>query len=145
MDAAGAAAVATTVHADRHPQVACSPRWTLRSPVQFDAFAADDILRSGVLQLRFQHESPIDQFVDFDLGIERAVMADAGSSLMGMEAREGVVPAREASRPAAISSPLLDLGSTAPPARRNITGSKDLTAHEVLAPAEVISRVDPAP
>ncbi|MEM1256566.1 MAG: cell division protein FtsZ, partial [Cyanobacteria bacterium P01_H01_bin.21] len=74
----------------------------------------------------------------------RAVMADAGSALMGIGVGSGKSRAREAAI-AAISSPLLETsidGATG--AVLNITGGNDMTLHEVNAAAEIIyEAVDP--
>jgi cell division protein FtsZ len=71
----------------------------------------------------------------------RAVMADAGSALMGIGIGSGKSRAREAAV-ASISSPLLE--SSIEGARGvvfNITGGSDLTLHEVNAAAEIIYEV----
>jgi cell division protein FtsZ len=83
--------------------------------------------------------------INVDFADVRAVMADAGSSLMGIGRATGKNRAREAAA-AAISSPLLDLGiDRATGIVWNITGSKDLTLHEVNEAAEVIYElVDPS-
>jgi cell division protein FtsZ len=74
----------------------------------------------------------------------RAVMADAGSAMMGTGQGSGKSRAREAAL-MAISSPLLE--SSIEGARGvvfNITGGTDLTLHEVNAAAEAIyEAVDP--
>jgi cell division protein FtsZ len=103
---------------------------------------ADDILRQ-----RGQGTSDIitiPGLVNVDFADVRAVMADAGSALMGIGIGSGKSRAREAAM-TAISSPLLD--SSIDGARGvvfNITGGSDLTLHEVNSAAEIIYEgVDP--
>jgi cell division protein FtsZ len=79
--------------------------------------------------------------VNVDFADVRAVMADAGSALMGIGMGSGKSRAREAAN-MAISSPLLE--SSIEGARGvvfNITGGTDLTLHEVNAAAETIYEV----
>ncbi|MBD1838610.1 cell division protein FtsZ [Coleofasciculus sp. FACHB-64] len=108
-------------------------------PVQ-DAFrVADDILRQGVQGI--SDIITIPGLVNVDFADVRAVMADAGSAMMGIGVGSGKSRAREAAV-AAISSPLLE--SSIEGARGvvfNITGGSDLTLHEVNAAAETIYEV----
>lgn len=108
-------------------------------PVQ-DAFrVADDILRQGVQGI--SDIITIPGLVNVDFADVRAVMADAGSAMMGIGVGSGKSRAREAAV-AAISSPLLE--SSIEGARGvvfNITGGTDLTLHEVNAAAETIYEV----
>ncbi|HBB35353.1 MAG TPA: cell division protein FtsZ [Cyanobacteria bacterium UBA8803] len=110
-----------------------------QTPVQ-DAFRiADDILRQGVQGISDIITVP--GLVNVDFADVRAVMADAGSALMGIGVGSGKSRAREAAV-AAISSPLLE--SSIEGARGvvfNITGGGDLTLHEVNAAAETIYEV----
>ena len=110
-----------------------------QTPVQ-DAFRfADDILRQGVQGI--SDIITIPGLVNVDFADVRAVMADAGSALMGIGVGSGKSRAREAAN-AAISSPLLE--SSVEGARGvvfNITGGSDLTLHEVNAAAETIYEV----
>jgi len=109
-----------------------------------DAFLlADDILRQGVRGITDIITLP--GLINVDFADVRAVMADAGSSLMGIGRATGKNRAREAAE-AAISSPLLDLGiDRATGIVWNITGGSDLTLHEVNEAAEVIyDLVDPS-
>lgn len=109
-----------------------------------DAFLlADDILRQGVRGITDIITLP--GLINVDFADVRAVMADAGSSLMGIGRASGKNRAREAAE-AAISSPLLDLGiDRATGIVWNITGGSDLTLHEVNEAAEVIyDLVDPS-
>lgn len=110
-----------------------------QTPVQ-DAFrVADDILRQGVQGISDIITVP--GLVNVDFADVRAVMADAGSALMGIGMGSGKSRAREAAM-AAISSPLLE--SSIEGARGvvfNITGGHDLTLHEVNAAAETIYEV----
>jgi cell division protein FtsZ len=110
-------------------------------PVQDAFLLADDILRQGVRGICDIITLP----GLINVADVRAVMADAGSSLMGIGRATGKNRAREAAA-AAISSPLLDLGiDRATGIVWNITGSKDLTLHEVNEAAEVIYElVDPS-
>ncbi len=110
-----------------------------QTPVQ-DAFRfADDILRQGVQGI--SDIITIPGLVNVDFADVRAVMADAGSALMGIGVGSGKSRAREAAL-ASISSPLLE--SSIEGARGvvfNITGGSDLTLHEVNAAAEIIYEV----
>lgn len=113
-----------------------------QTPVQ-DAFRyADEILRQGVQGISDMITVP--GLVNVDFADIRAVMADAGSAMMGIGLGSGKSRAREAAI-AAISSPLLE--SSIEGARGvvfNITGGSDLTLHEVNTAAETIyEAVDP--
>lgn len=103
---------------------------------------ADDILRQGVQGI--SDIITIPGLVNVDFADVRAVMADAGSALMGIGIGSGKSRAKEAAI-AAISSPLIETsidGATG--VVLNITGGKDLTLHEVNAAAETIYEiVDP--
>lgn len=113
-----------------------------QTPVQEAFRVADDILRQGVQGI--SDIITIPGLVNVDFADVRAVMADAGSALMGIGIGSGKSRAREAAM-TAISSPLLD--SSIDGARGvvfNITGGTDLTLHEVNAAAEIIYEgVDP--
>jgi cell division protein FtsZ len=115
---------------------------TEQTPVQEAFRVADDILRQGVQGI--SDIITIPGLVNVDFADVRAVMADAGSALMGIGIGTGKSRAREAAT-AAISSPLLE--SSIDGARGvvfNITGGSDLTLHEVNAAAEIIYEgVDP--
>ncbi|MDF5728093.1 MAG: cell division protein FtsZ [Rhizonema sp. PD38] len=110
-----------------------------QTPMQ-DAFRyADDVLRQGVQGI--SDIITIAGLINVDFADVRAVMADAGSALMGIGIGSGKSRAREAAI-AAISSPLLE--SSIEGARGvvfNITGGSDLTLHEVNAAAETIYEV----
>ncbi|XP_021908520.1 cell division protein FtsZ homolog 2-1, chloroplastic-like [Carica papaya] len=82
--------------------------------------------------------------VNVDFADVRAIMANAGSSLMGIGTATGKTRARDAALNA-IQSPLLDIGiERATGIVWNITGGSDLTLFEVNAAAEVIyDLVDP--
>lgn len=113
------------------------------TPVQ-DAFRyADEILRQGVQGI--SDIITIPGLVNVDFADVRAVMADAGSAMMGIGVGSGKSRAREAAV-AAISSPLLDCSiEGAKGVVFNITGGNDLTLHEVNAAAETIyEAVDPS-
>ncbi|MEO1300001.1 MAG: cell division protein FtsZ, partial [Cyanobacteria bacterium J06636_16] len=113
-----------------------------QTPVQEAFQAADDILRQGVQGI--SDIITIPGLVNVDFADVRAVMADAGSALMGIGVGSGKSRAREAAI-AAISSPLLESSiDGASGAVFNITGGSDLTLHEVNAAAEIIyEAVDP--
>ena len=82
--------------------------------------------------------------MNVDFADVRAVMADAGSSLMGIGLGSGKNRARDAAV-SAISSPLLEVGiERATGIVWNITGGSDLTLFEVNQAAEIIyDLVDP--
>jgi cell division protein FtsZ len=113
-----------------------------QTPVQEAFRYADDILRQGVQGI--SDIITIPGLVNVDFADVRAVMADAGSALMGIGVGSGKSRAREAAI-AAISSPLLETSiDGAAGAVFNITGGSDLTLHEVNAAAEIIyEAVDP--
>ncbi|KAJ6818731.1 cell division protein FtsZ-like protein 2-1, chloroplastic-like [Iris pallida] len=104
---------------------------------------ADDILRQGVRGISDIITVP--GLVNVDFADVRAIMADAGSSLMGIGTATGKSRARDAALNA-IQSPLLDIGiERATGIVWNITGGSDLTLYEVNAAAEVIyDLVDPS-
>ncbi|KAM7526061.1 hypothetical protein LguiA_015963 [Lonicera macranthoides] len=103
---------------------------------------ADDILRQGVRGI--SDIITIPGLVNVDFADVRAIMANAGSSLMGIGTATGKTRARDAALNA-IQSPLLDMGiERANGIVWNITGGSDLTLFEVNAAAEVIyDLVDP--
>ncbi|KAL5984078.1 hypothetical protein ACLOJK_018180 [Asimina triloba] len=104
---------------------------------------ADDILRQGVRGISDIITVP--GLVNVDFADVRAIMANAGSSLMGIGTATGKTRARDAALNA-IQSPLLDIGiERATGIVWNITGGSDLTLYEVNAAAEVIyDLVDPS-
>eukprot|EP00894_Picocystis_sp_ML_P004904 jgi/Pico_ML_1/55421/g1107.t1 len=104
---------------------------------------ADEVLRQGVRGI--SDIITIPGLVNVDFADVRAVMADAGSSLMGMGMATGKNRAREAAV-SAISSPLLEVGiERATGIVWNITGGSDLTLFEVNEAAEIIyDLVDPS-
>lgn len=110
-----------------------------QTPVQEAFRVADDILRQGVQGI--SDIITIPGLVNVDFADVRAVMADAGSALMGIGLGSGKSRAREAAM-AAISSPLLESSiDGAKGVVFNITGGTDLTLHEVNAAAEIIYEV----
>ncbi|MBU6228565.1 MAG: cell division protein FtsZ [Cyanobacteria bacterium REEB459] len=113
-----------------------------QTPVQEAFRAADDILRQGVQGI--SDIITIPGLVNVDFADVRAIMADAGTALMGIGVGSGKSRAREAAI-AAISSPLLEASiDGASGAVFNVTGGSDLTLHEVNAAAEIIYEgVDP--
>mmetsp|Transcript_22538 Transcript_22538/g.31368 ORF Transcript_22538/g.31368 Transcript_22538/m.31368 type:complete len:474 (-) Transcript_22538:321-1742(-) len=112
------------------------------TPVKEAFNIADDILRQGVRGICDIITVP--GLVNVDFADVRAVMADAGSSLMGIGIASGKSRARDAAI-SAISSPLLEVGiERATGIVWNITGGSDLTLFEVNQAAEIIyDLVDP--
>ncbi|KAG9130997.1 hypothetical protein Leryth_006758 [Lithospermum erythrorhizon] len=90
---------------------------------------ADDILRQGVRGI--SDIITIPGLVNVDFADVRAIMANAGSSLLGIGTATGKTRARDAALNA-IQSPLLDIGiERATGIVWNITGGNDLTLFEV--------------
>lgn len=114
-----------------------------QTPVQEAFQTADDILCQGVQGI--SDIITIPGLVNVDFADVRAVMADAGSALMGVGVGSGKSRAREAAL-TAISSPLLESSiDGAKGVVFNVTGGSDLTLHEVSAAAEAIYEVvDPS-
>lgn len=109
------------------------------TPLQEAFRVADDILRQGVQGISDIIIVP--GLVNVDFADVRAVMADAGSALMGIGVGSGKSRAKEAST-AAISSPLLESSiQGAKGVVFNVTGGSDLTLHEVNVAAEIIYEV----
>ncbi|GMH35536.1 hypothetical protein BSKO_03404 [Bryopsis sp. KO-2023] len=104
---------------------------------------ADDVLQQGVKGISDIITVP--GLVNVDFADVRAIMQDAGSSLMGQGLGTGKGRAREAAMNA-ISSPLLDVGiERATGIVWNITGPSDMTLFEVNEAAEIIyDLVDPS-
>src|SRR5215217_1440683 len=102
-----------------------------------DAFReADNVLRQGVQGITDLITIP--GLINLDFADVRAIMADAGSALMGIGSSAGENRAAEAAK-TAISSPLLEEsveGATG--ILLNITGGKDLGLFEVNEAAELI-------
>jgi cell division protein FtsZ len=106
------------------------------TPVQQAFRVADDILRQGVQGI--SDIITIPGLINVDFADVRAIMADAGSALMGIGVASGKSRAREAAI-AAVSSPLLETSIRgAKGVVINITGGEDLTLHEVNAAADSI-------
>jgi cell division protein FtsZ len=114
-----------------------------QTPVQEAFHIADDILRQGVQGISDIINIP--GLVNVDFADVRAVMADAGSAMMGIGLASGKSRAKEAAV-TAISSPLLESSiEGAKGVVFNVTGGTDLTLHEVSLAAEVIYEVvDPS-
>jgi cell division protein FtsZ len=107
-----------------------------QTPMQEAFRIADDVLRQGAQGI--SDIITIPGLVNVDFADIRAVMADAGSAMMGIGVGSGKSRATEAAS-AAISSPLLDASvEGAKGVVFNITGGSDLTLHEVNAAAEII-------
>jgi cell division protein FtsZ len=110
-----------------------------QTPVQEAFRVADDILRQGVQGI--SDIIMIPGLVNVDFADIRAIMADAGSAMMGIGIGSGKSRAREAAM-TAISSPLLETSvEGASGVVFNITGGEDMTLHEVNAAAETIYEV----
>lgn len=108
-------------------------------PIQQAFRIADDILRQGVQGI--SDIITIPGLINVDFADVRAIVADAGSALMGIGVSSGKSRAREAAA-TAISSPLLDASiHGAKGVVMNITGGYDLTLHEVNAAAESVYEV----
>jgi cell division protein FtsZ len=106
------------------------------TPVQEAFRIADDILRQGVQGI--SDIITIPGLINVDFADVRAIMADAGSALMGIGIASGKSRAREAAI-MAVSSPLLETSiKGAKGVVINITGGSDLTLHEVNSAAESI-------
>uniref|UniRef100_A0A0D9VWV4 Tubulin/FtsZ GTPase domain-containing protein n=1 Tax=Leersia perrieri TaxID=77586 RepID=A0A0D9VWV4_9ORYZ len=103
---------------------------------------ADDILRQGIRGISDIITVP--GLVNVDFADVRAIMENAGSSLMGIGTATGKSRARDAALNA-IQSPLLDIGiERATGIVWNITGGADMTLFEVNSAAEIIyDLVDP--
>lgn len=109
------------------------------TPVQEAFGVADDVLRQGVQGI--SDIITIPGLINVDFADVRAIMADAGSALMGIGLGSGKSRAREAAV-AAVSSPLLEASiHGAKGVVINITGGYDLTLHEVNAAADSIYEV----
>ena len=102
-----------------------------------DAFRmADDVLRQGVQGITDLITVP--GLINLDFADVRAIMANAGSSLMGIGLASGENRAAEAAK-SAISSPLLESTvSGATGVLMNITGGPDLGLFEVNEAATII-------
>ncbi|CAI5473143.1 unnamed protein product [Closterium sp. Yama58-4] len=109
------------------------------TPVNEAFVMADDVLRQGVRGISDIVQVP--GLVNVDFADVRAVMANAGSSLMGIGIASGKGRAKQAAQ-AAIQSPLLDVGiDQATGIVWNITGPSDMTLLEVNEAAEEIHRL----
>ena len=102
-----------------------------------DAFrVVDDVLRQGVQGISDIITMP--GLINLDFADVRTIMRDAGSALMGIGRASGENRAVEAARQA-IASPLLEVNiAGAQGILFNITGSSDLSLHEVTEAAEEI-------
>ncbi|WP_299488500.1 cell division protein FtsZ [Acaryochloris sp. IP29b_bin.137] len=110
-----------------------------QTPVQEAFQTADDVLRQGVQGISDIINVP--GLVNVDFADVKAVMADAGSAMMGIGVGSGKSRAKEAAI-AAIDSPLLDASIRgAKGVVFNITGGHDLSLHEVNTAAETIYEV----
>ncbi len=112
------------------------------TPLREAFLAADNVLRQGVQGI--SDIITIPGLVNVDFADVRAVMADAGSALMGIGVGSGKSRANDAAS-SAISSPLLEHSiQGAKGVVFNITGGHDLSLHEVNTAAETIfDVVDP--
>jgi len=106
------------------------------TPVQRAFAVADDVLRQGVVGISDIIIRP--GIINVDFADVRAIMRDAGTSLMGVGRGTGKSRATDAAT-AAISSPLLDFPITnARGVVFNVVGGPDMTIQEVNMAAEVI-------
>lgn len=112
------------------------------TPLQEAFRTADEILRQGVKGI--SDIITIPGLINVDFADVRAVMADAGSALMGIGTGSGKSRASEAAS-MAIESPLLESSiHGAKGVVLNITGGNDLTLQEVTIAADIIyDAVDP--
>lgn len=112
------------------------------TPLQEAFRTADEILRQGVKGI--SDIITIPGLINVDFADVRAVMADAGSALMGIGMGSGKSRASEAAS-MAIESPLLESSiHGAKGVVLNITGGNDLTLQEVTIAADIIyDAVDP--
>ncbi|CAI5943048.1 unnamed protein product [Closterium sp. NIES-64] len=109
------------------------------TPINEAFTLADDVLRQGVRGISDIIQVP--GLVNVDFADVRAIMANAGSSLMGIGVASGKGRAKLAAQ-AAIQSPLLDVGiDQATGIVWNITGPSDMTLLEVNEAAEEIHRL----
>lgn len=104
----------------------------------FDAFnIVDDVLRQGVQGI--SDLITLHGIINVDFADVRAIMADAGTALMGVGRAQGDNRALEAAH-AAIESPLLDLSiEGAKGILFNITGGPDLSMYEIDEAAKAIT------
>jgi len=102
----------------------------------------DDVLRQGVQGISDLITKP--GIVNVDFADVRAIMANSGSSLMGIGVGAGENRAAEAAK-AAINSPLLELSiDGAKGVLFNVSGSSDLTMLEINEAANIITEsIDP--
>ena len=102
----------------------------------------DDVLRQGVQGISDLITKP--GIVNVDFADVRAIMANSGSSLMGIGVGAGENRAAEAAK-AAINSPLLELSiDGAKGVLFNVSGSTDLTMLEINEAANIITEsIDP--
>lgn len=109
------------------------------TPIKQAFHVADDVLRQGVQGI--SDIITIPGLINVDFADVKAIVADAGSALMGIGVSSGKSRAREAAM-TAISSPLLEASiDGAKGVVMNITGGHDLTLHEVNAAAESVHEV----
>ena len=104
----------------------------------FDAFSiVDDVLRQGVQGI--SDLITLHGVINVDFADVRAIMADAGTALMGVGRAQGESRALEAAH-AAIESPLLDMSiEGAKGILFNITGGPDLSMYEIDEAAKAIT------
>ena len=104
----------------------------------FDAFSiVDDVLRQGVQGI--SDLITLHGIINVDFADVRAIMADAGSALMGIGRASGDSRAIEAAK-AAIESPLLEVSiEGAKGILFNITGGPDMAMYEIDEAARAIT------
>jgi cell division protein FtsZ len=110
-----------------------------KSATVVEAFrVADDILRQGVQGIADLITVP--GLINLDFADVRAVMAEAGSALIGIGVADGENRAVKAAQ-AAIASPLLEASMDgARGVLMNITGGTDLALFEVSEAAQVVQK-----
>ncbi len=99
--------------------------------------AADDVLRQAVEGISDLKTTP--GIINVDFADIRAIMADAGSALMGIGTASGEKRAEKAAL-AAINSPLLEVSiNGAKGVLFAISGGEDITIHEIQEAAKIIT------
>jgi cell division protein FtsZ len=110
-----------------------------KTPIAESFRTADDVLRQGIQGISDLITVPGD--INLDFADVRRIMNEAGPALMAIGRASGENRAVEAARQA-ITSPLLDISiHGARGVLFNITGSSDLSLHELNMAAQVIAEV----
>ena len=110
-----------------------------KTPIAESFRTADDVLRQGIQGISDLITVPGD--INLDFADVRRIMNDAGPALMAIGRASGENRAAEAAR-AAITSPLLDISiHGARGVLFNVSGSSNLSLHELNMAAQVIAEV----